>query len=163
MLLNRAEKLAVIHVARKDRGLDDEAYRALLSGAAGVSSASEIETEAQFEEVMRGFAALGFVRKPVGSSHAKGAAPRAGSAPGQATERQLYYIRGLWALASEKKDEGSLRAMVRRIGKVDDIRFLTRGAASGLILALRDICEKAGFNPDGPAPRVRTGTEGGEA
>jgi hypothetical protein len=38
--------------------------------------------------------------------------------------------------------------MVKRIGKVDDIAFLPRHAAQAVILALRDICWKAGFNPD---------------
>jgi hypothetical protein len=32
--------MKVIHMAKRDRGLDDEAYRALLLGAAGVASAS---------------------------------------------------------------------------------------------------------------------------
>jgi hypothetical protein len=38
--------------------------------------------------------------------------------------------------------------MIRRIGKTDDISFLPRASASAVILALRDICWKAGFNPD---------------
>jgi hypothetical protein len=58
------------------------------------------------------------------------------------SRRQEYYVKGLWALASRAGDEQSLRRMVRRIGKVDDISFLTRRSASALILALlkRALC-----------------------
>jgi hypothetical protein len=53
-------------------------------------------------------------------------------------------------LASRKKDETSLRAMIKRIGGVEDIRFLKRTDAQKVILALRDITGKAGYNPDEP-------------
>jgi hypothetical protein len=52
-------RLAVIHVAKKQLGLDDEAYRAVLSGA-GVYSARDITAGAQFNTVMGAFAAPGF-------------------------------------------------------------------------------------------------------
>jgi hypothetical protein len=150
MLRNRKERLALIHLARKDRGLDEEAYRAILAGAAGVDSASLIESEEQFEEVMRAFANLGFQRSPAKKKKLPVHEEQQGNF---CTTNQIYYIKGLWELASRAKDEASLRAMVKRIGKVDDLRFLTKGAASKLILALRDICWKAHINPDGPAPR----------
>ncbi|HOX30882.1 MAG TPA: regulatory protein GemA [Spirochaetales bacterium] len=149
-LRNRTERLALIHLARKDRGLDEYAYHALLAGAAGVESAAAIETEAQFEEVMRAFANLGFRRKP---STRKRMPVKPEQQGNYCSAKQLYYIKGLWELASRAKDEKSLRAMVKRISKVDELRFLLKGEASKVILALRDICWKAGINPDGPAPR----------
>lgn len=159
MMRNRNERLALIHLARKDRGLDEDAYRALLSGAAGVTSAAELETEEQFEEVMRAFANLGFQRQPARRKRLSTGEEQRGAF---CTARQLYYIKGLWDLASRAKDEKSLTAMVKRISKVDDLRFLARGEASKIILALRDICWKAGINPDGPAPRqAPTRTAGG--
>ncbi|MDR1176395.1 MAG: regulatory protein GemA, partial [Treponema sp.] len=131
-------------VAKKQLGLDEEAYRAILSGA-GVFSARDIATGAQFNAVMNAFAALGFKpREP----EVKRQKSTPGTNPGFISARQEYYIRGLWALASRVKDEKSLRRIVKRIGKTDDIRFLSRQAASAVILALRDICWKAGFNPD---------------
>ena len=140
---NQKSRLAIIHVAKKQTGIDEEAYRAVLSGA-GVSSAKEIETSAQFNAVMGAFKRLGFAPRPAAAVK-RSAVP---GTPGMVTSRQEYYIKGLWALASRAKDEKSLRRMIRRIGKADDARFLTRRAASALILALRDICWKAGFNPD---------------
>lgn len=147
MLIHRSEKLAIIHLAQKDRGLNDDAYRGLLYGAAGVSSSAAIESEEQFESVMKAFAHLGFVRTP---SKKKRLPVRDEQRNNYCTSRQLYYIKGLWELASRAKDEGSLRSMIKRIGHVEDLRFLTKQNASSFILALRDICWKAGFNPDGP-------------
>jgi hypothetical protein len=74
--------MKILHMAKRDSGLDDDAYRALLLEATGVASAS-------------------------------------------------------------------LHAMTRRVGGVDDIRFLRKEDAQKVILALRDICWKARFNPDG--------------
>jgi hypothetical protein len=136
--------LAIIHLAKKQLGLDDEAYRAILSGA-GVLSAKDIETDLQFNTIMGAFMRLGFL--PSGHRATKHRNTVSNS-PGMISRKQEYYIKGLWSLSSRVKDEKSLRRMVKRIGKVDDISFLSRRAASALILALRDICWKAGFNPD---------------
>ena len=139
---NTRNKYAIIHIAKKQLGLDDDAYRAVLSGV-GVTSSKDIKTSAQFNTVMSAFAQLGFkstwIGKPINT---------VSGAPGMISRRQEYYIKGLWTLASRFKDEASLRKILKRIGKVDDISFLQKRSASAVILALRDICWKAGFNPD---------------
>lgn len=141
---DRKRWVSVIHVAKKELGLDDEAYRAILSGASA-SSASDIGTAEQFDAVMKAFVVLGFRYK------AKKTMPVSDEQRGtRCSERQRYYIKGLWELASRARDEKSLRSMIKRIGGVDDIRFLTKKKASAVILALRDIAWKAGINPDGP-------------
>ena len=141
---NQKSRLAIIHLAKKRLGLDEEAYRAILSGA-GAGSAKDIETDGQFNSVMAAFLNLGFLPSGRGGANRR-AVP--GASPGMISRKQEYYIKGLWGLASRAKDEKSLRAMVKRVGKADDIRFLSRRNASAVILALRDICWKAGFNPD---------------
>lgn len=132
----------IIHIAKAKTGLDDEAYRALLWGAAGVDSASQIRTSQQYNAVMAGFANLGFQvqKRKVGSQSTRPA--------NMITERQEYYIRGLWELASSAKDERSLRGICKRITGVDDLSFCPKSKASALILALRDIAKKAGYDPD---------------
>ena len=142
---NQKSRLAIIHLAKKQLGLDEEAYRAILSGA-GLASAKDIAADLQFNTVMGAFLRLGFL--PSGRGKVSKHKSTVQGNPGMISHRQEYYIKGLWALASRVKDEKSLRRMVKRIGKVDDISFLTRRNASSLILALRDICWKAGFNPD---------------
>jgi len=145
-MYNRKTRLAIIHLAKKQTGIDEEAYRAVLSGA-GVSSAGDIATDRQFNLVMDAFTLLGFSPARHGSANKyRSAVP--GTSPGMISRRQERYIKGLWDLASRAKDERSLRLMIKRIGKVDNISFLSRRNASAVILALRDICWKAGYNPD---------------
>jgi hypothetical protein len=145
--------IQILHVARRECGLDEEAYRAVLSGSAGVESAVDITTWTQFDNALSAFKALGFrvQSKTSGASGLKQPDYEGGGRnPAWITARQEYYIRGLWDLASRKKDAQSLRAMIKRIGGVDDIRFLEKKDAQKVILALRDITGKAGYNPDGP-------------
>lgn len=132
----------LIHVAKNQTGIDDDAYRAILAGSAGVASASEIKTWAQFNAVMRAFRNLGFTTRRTQVE------PQGERNPHWMTARQEYYILGLWRLASRSKDEDSLRAFVRRITGSDDIRFLRKGDARNVITALRRMAEEAGYNPD---------------
>lgn len=136
--------IAIFHIAKKQLQLDDTAYRAILSGA-GVSSSKDITTKVQFDNVMRAFINLGFRYR---SSLKAGTSGIVDGNKNFITKKQEHYIRGLWKLASKAKDEASLKKIIKRIAKVDDIRFISRKNASSVILALRDICWKAGFNPD---------------
>jgi hypothetical protein len=147
--------IQILHVARRECGLDEEAYRAVLSGSAGVESAGDLTTWKQYGDALAAFKTLGFrvKSKAGGSGGLKETGPQAGRDPGRITSRQEYYIRGLWDLASRKRDERSLRAMIKRIGGVDDIRFLDKKDAQKVLLALRDITKKAGYNPDGPSEK----------
>ena len=147
MLKDRNKKLAAIHIAKKELKLNEEAYRALLSGA-GIYSASEIKTENQYKTIMQGFKNLGYVLNKKNNTNYNFKKKRSGGGVDRITARQEYYIRGLWDLASRVKNEESLNALILRIGKVIDISHLTVFNASKVILALRDICRKAGFNPD---------------
>lgn len=134
--------IKMIHIAKAKTNLDDEAYKALLAGAAGVDSATEITTPEQYKAIMAGFARLGFTvtKRKEEDQNSRPA--------NMITARQEYYIRGLWELASRSKDERSLRGICKRITGVDDLSFCPKSKASALILALRDITRKAGFNPD---------------
>ncbi len=141
MLTNRREKLAVIHIAKKKLNLSSNAYRALLEGAAGVESAAEIKNDTQYFNVMKAFRKAGYIpdkKMPV-KDEQRGL---------YCTEAQRIFIKGLWELASRAKTEKSLRDMIKRIGGVDDMRWLRKRDATKVILALRDMAEKAGFNPD---------------
>jgi hypothetical protein len=148
-LANRKEKLALIHLAKKETGLDDTAYRALIAGAAGVDSSRDIATIDQFDAVMLAFKNLGFTRKP-GLKRLPVQPLDLGNGLTRATDRQIYYIKGLWELASKNRDERSLKALLLRVGHVSEFRFLDRKGANAMIMALKDICQKAGFDPEGP-------------
>jgi len=57
-------------------------------------------------------------------------------------------IEEFWGLASRSKTERLLRVMIKQICGVDHPNFLTKASATKVISALREIAEKAGFNPD---------------
>ena len=135
--------IKLIHTAKNKTGQTDEEYRCLLAGAAGVQSAKDICTWQQYRAVMAAYRTLGF------SVHKKiSVAPQKERNPDWITAKQEYYIRGLWQLASRVKDEVSLHRMLKRIAGIDDLRFTPKNQATKLILALRDITAKAGYNPD---------------
>ena len=145
--------IQILHVAKKELSLDDAAYRAVLYGAAGVDSARDIKTWQQYNDVLKAFANLGFKVKAGKSAQTglKKTAPQTGRSGDWISARQEYYIRGLWDLASRAKDEASLQAMLQRIAGVKYIQWISKDNATKVILALRDIAKKAGYNPDAPA------------
>lgn len=140
--------IRIIHVAKNKTGIDEEAYRGILESV-GVSSSKDIETLEQFNLVMDVFYRFGFQYSPhTSSASGRNRASTVDGNPGYITKRQEYYIRGLQQLAMRVKDDTALRTLIKRIGKVDDIRYLPKKNAAAVILALRDICWKAGINPD---------------
>jgi len=143
MLTRRRQKLAAIHIAKKELGIADADYRALLLKSAGVRSAADLKNDTQYFALMRAFRAAGY--KPGYRVRKKRQVKEQNY---HCSEAQRRYIKGLWSLASRSKTERSRRAMIRRICGVDDLRFLTKAKATAVILALRDMAEKAGFNPD---------------
>jgi hypothetical protein len=71
---------------------------------------------------------------------------------GGATLEQLEYIKGMWQKCARNKSEAALHAFVNRIAGVWTLRFLTVHTARKVILALRDMMSKAGFDPDTSVP-----------
>ncbi len=144
--------IQILHVAKRELSLDDTAYRAVLYGAAGVESARDIKNWQQYNDVLAAFKKLGFTLKAGKSaaSSLKKTAGQKGRHEDWISSRQEYYIRGLWDLASRKKDTKSLQAMLKRIAGVECIEWISKKNATKVILALRDIAEKAGYNPNHP-------------
>ncbi len=62
-MTTRNLQLSKIHIAKKDLGLDDETYRALLGRVAGVRSAKDL-TPRQIGAVLAEFARLGWASAP---------------------------------------------------------------------------------------------------
>ncbi|QTD46159.1 regulatory protein GemA [Ottowia testudinis] len=131
-------QLAVIHIARQQLGIDDPTYRALLRGAAGVTSSTELN-EADFEAVMRRFGQLGFTgRKGVATS---ALAPHAratdGYRPGMATPAQIDTIRGMWAKWHGSDDERALSRWIERYYGISALRFCDVQTAQKAIEGLK--------------------------
>jgi hypothetical protein len=135
----RKKLIQLIHIGKAKLGMDDEAYRAFLGGACGKDSSARM-TLRELERVVRTMRSQGFEQRP------RRVQPEE---QGMATPEQLEYIKGLWALAARVKTDRALNAFIRRIAHTDHIRFLTVSSAQKVILAVRDIALKAGYNPDG--------------
>jgi hypothetical protein len=58
MAIGRKKK-ALVHIAKEDLRLEDESYRQILKGVAGVESSAQLTAEG-FEKVMRRFEEMGF-------------------------------------------------------------------------------------------------------
>jgi hypothetical protein len=114
-------KKAIVHIAKEDLHLDEESYRQILKGVAGVESATQL-TEAGFEKVMRRFQEMGFKGllldpyQPV----PKGRLIPPESAQGQETitPSQLSFLSYL--LEKLGWEEGHYRAFCQRIIKRPD-------------------------------------------
>ena len=138
-ITNRKTKLSLIHIAKKNSGIADDAYRILLEGAAGVNSAADIEFEYQFNAVMKAFENLGF--KSTQRSGGKKPRPQWTDEWG-GTEDQRAKIEVLWQNNARNKTEKALRAFIKRIAQVDHPRFLNVELARKVILALEAMARK---------------------
>lgn len=144
MITNKRSKMSLIHIAKEKCGLDDVAYRALLSGAAGIESARDMEWEDQFSAIMDTFEKLGFQSwKKEGKTNSR---------PQWADEwacksGQRAKIEVMWKTCARNKDEAALRAFIRRIAHVDSPRFLNPALARKVILALEKMMLAEGYDP----------------
>ena len=132
------KKKAVVHIAKENLHLDEESYRQILKGVAGVESAAQL-TQAGFEKVMRRFQEMGFKGllpdpyQPV----PKGRLIPASSPQGQetVTPSQLGFVSYL--LEKLGWDEEHYHAFCRRIIKRTDP--LTKRDGQRIIIGLMAI------------------------
>lgn len=144
----RQKLIRLIHIAKSQLHLADENYRALLQGcSAGKTSCAGMHV-GELQNVLDAVKKLGF--KLEGSRRFGGTKtmPVTEANIGRATVAQLEYIKGLWELCARNKTETALRAFVKRIAHVSDVRFLTERSAQPVINALRAMAAQAGYNPD---------------
>ncbi len=129
MTMNR-QQLALIHVAAKDRGLSDDAYRSALAQIGGVTSAKDLDAEG-FTAMMGYFEYIGFA--PIA---AKG--PNYGAREGMASFAQMELIRSLWSEITRRSyaDEAAFNKWLLSKFKVSALRFLKKDTAPKVITAL---------------------------
>ena len=138
------QQIALIHVAAHQLGIGDVDYRALLMGAAGVRSASDLDA-AGFDAVMSRFEALGFAKGKARRAGAPAIAPapvplQYGERWGMATPAQVDTIRGMWRTWYEGSDEASARALRHWLEThyhVTDLRFCDVATAQKAIEGLK--------------------------
>jgi len=134
----RKRLIQLIHIGKAKTGMDEGAYRAFLTGVCGRDSAAKM-TLRQLEQALKAMRKNGFAQTPGRVKPGE---------QGRATLDQLEYIKGMWQKCARNKSDEALAAFVKRIARVDALRFLNAGLAQKVILALRDMTAKAGFDPD---------------
>lgn len=125
----RDNALAQIHIAKKQLGLDDDTYRAMLFGVARVHSAKDLDHGGR-QKVLNHLKACGF----------KSTAPRKPS-PGRPRNMDhpqrgplLHKVEAL--LLSAGRDWGYAAFMCKRMFQVDDVSFAHEGQLHKLVAAL---------------------------
>ncbi|WP_159585850.1 regulatory protein GemA [Chelativorans xinjiangense] len=123
------KKIALLHVAKRQLGLDDDAYRDILKRWGGVETSRELEPLG-FEKVMICLKELGF--------QSTGAKRNFGDRPGMATPPQVALIRRLWAQYDpDDQGEAHLNAWLHKYHHVSVLRFVSAEKAASVIPALK--------------------------
>ncbi len=131
----RRNLLARVHIARKELGLDEETYRAVLRRVADAASAADMSND-DLERVLAEFRRLGW---------------RPQRAEGWRPKSPKPWVRKVYALWGEAKRTGAfrdrrrsaLRAFVKRQTGCDDPEWLTPQQAEKVIEAFKAMIARA--------------------
>lgn len=130
-----SRKIAVIHVAKRQLALEDDAYRDLLQRVAGVTSSANLNEDG-FRAVLAELEAAGF-RSEFGKRHLGNRRHWSMASPAQ-----LALLNALWTEYTDcKGTERSLGKWLDRQGWASALRFLSAGDAQKAIGALRRMQE----------------------
>ena len=152
----RRAMLGKVHLAKKELGLDDDTYRALLGRVANRASAADC-TETELGRVLDEFKAKGW--KPTAPT---GHAREGGGAPAPADHPVAGKARALWISlhqlgAVRDPGERALEAFGRRQLKVERLQWADQAQGYRLIEALKAMALRAGW--DASEPEAATGAE----
>ncbi len=122
----RSKDLARIHLGKKQVGLDDEAYRELLKGVTGKTSAADLDFRQRFQ-VIQALEKLG-AKPPAKAFPGKPARPAAGKdALVAKIEAQLAEAKRPWAYA---------HGMAKRMFQVDQVQWCDADQLRRIVAAL---------------------------
>lgn len=132
----RTQEIAKIHVAKRDLGLTDQAYRAILVGAAGVESAADLDWQGR-AAVLGRMEELGWKPAPARKASRSGRPARK-----LASDSLSKKIRALWLDlhqlgAVRDPSEAALAGYVMRMTGVAALQWLSPSEASTVIEALK--------------------------
>jgi hypothetical protein len=126
-----AKKIALLHVAKRQLGLDDDAWRDLLRSWGEVESSAAL-TERGFTFVMLRLEQLDFR-----------STRNFGDRPGMASSAQIGFIRSMWLrIEPDDAGEAKLNAWLERFHRVSALRFVDARRAQSVITALRSMSSR---------------------
>lgn len=126
-MTTRNLQLSKIHIAKKDLGLDDETYRALLGRVAGVRSAKDLNPR-QIGAVLAEFTRLGWESAPAKQKGRK--------APTAAPDRAKLVGKIEALLAEAKRSWAYADGMALRMFKVERVEWLDPQKLQKMVAAL---------------------------
>lgn len=134
----RRRELAKIHIGAKDLGLGEDAYRALLEGVAGVSSAAALDAAGR-RAVLATLRKLGWQPRVKGSPSPNPYVPSPGEAPAMPQARKILALWGALERAGKLRNGSpqALRRFVTRTTGVEALEWLTARQANTVIEALK--------------------------
>jgi phage gp16-like protein len=132
----RRAELAAIHCAKKQLHLDDEVYRAVVERVTGHRSAAELNGEER-RKLLDEFRRLGFQQTP---EHAP-ARENVITAQGRLIWVLWRELEKMGAITLDNSDRcatyRALGAFIKRVAKVDSVRWLSPEAANKVIEGLK--------------------------
>ena len=129
-----ANRLAAIHIGKKNLGMDDESYRLLLSDMFGKRSAKDL-TEAEQGELLERFKQLGFVpKKPQNKTANK--TPKWGKRPNPTANREPLMGKIEALLADNNLPWAYADGIAKQMFKVEKVDWLEREQLRKVVAAL---------------------------
>jgi hypothetical protein len=130
----RDREIKLIHVARRELGLDDETYRAVLQAVAGVDSSSKLDWQGR-KKLIDHFKSKGFKIKSKVAAKSPGVT-------NAAADPQYLKILALWSELHtcgvvRVNTESAVRIYIKRMTGCDDYRFCNGKQVVTVIEALK--------------------------
>ena len=128
--MSRRAQLAMVHIARKDLGLDEDTYRDVLERVTGKRSAGDV-TDFELTLLIADFKKRGWAPKP-----------KAATAPKRSAVPQVRKVWAIWSDMCRDKvvrepTKAALRAFVKRMTGVADPEWLSPEQCGVVIEALK--------------------------
>lgn len=124
---DRKTELALIHLAKRDLGLDDETYRAALMAIGRVTSAAHLDQHGR-QQLIRHFESRGWKRaKRRSTKRHPGVPAHSRAALVSKIEAQLVVLTEEWSYAD---------SIAKRMFKVDSVRFCDDQRLPKIVAAL---------------------------
>lgn len=143
-------QIRLLKTAVRELGMDDDTYRDMLMNVAGVRSGKDLD-DRTFSAVMAHLKSCGFDHVAGGFWQAKKKWDVLGSRPGMATPAQLARIetdwsglRPYWEPKGFPTARAALQAFLRRVVRVEDLRFMSYDMAVQVITTMGKIRERQG-------------------
>lgn len=130
---HRRRDLAKIHIAKKQLGLDDAAYRAMLQAVAGVGSAADLDGEGR-RKVLSHLSKAGFMSRAGKAASGYPGRPDFDALDGTGKRAMMGKIEAY--LAEAKQPWKYVHSIAQRMFKVDRVQFCTPAQLHKIISAL---------------------------